>query len=75
MNVLGGNNQEVVMDDKGILIRKYLEETGTYSKYQIRIIDRNIVFTDDGWQTAKMALGYMEQMENILMDMDLLLTA
>lgn len=60
MNVLGGNNQEVVMDDKGILIRKYLEETGTYSKYQIRIIDRNIVFTDDGWQTAKMALGYMK---------------
>lgn len=60
MNVMGGNNQEVVMDDKGILIRKYLEETGNYSKYQIRIIDRNIVFTDDGWQTAKMALGYMK---------------
>lgn len=60
MNVLGGMNQEVVIDDKGILIRKYLEETGTYSKYQIKIIDRNIVFTDDNWETAKMALGYMK---------------
>ena len=64
MNVLGGSNQEVVIDDKGILIRKYLEETGTYSKYQIKIVDRNIVFTDDNWQTAKMALGYMKLPKN-----------
>ena len=50
--------QEFVIDDKGILGRKYDDESKTsFKDEQIRLINNLIMFTDDGWNTAKAAFG------------------
>lgn len=54
----GGEEQDVVVDNHGILLRRKIFETGEYSPYQMKLINRNIVMTDDNWNTAKMAIGY-----------------
>ena len=52
------SNQEFVIDETGILGRRYADETrSSFSPKQVRIINNMIMFTDDGWQTAKTALG------------------
>ena len=48
--IIGASNQSVLINGSGINI-------GGDSDSQIRIVDRMIAFTDDNWQTAKMALG------------------
>lgn len=48
--ILGAANQSVVIDGAGIQI-------GGDSRYQMRIIDNMIAMTDDGWATAKLAIG------------------
>ena len=49
-NILGANNQSVVIDGAGIHI-------GGDSNYQLRLVDNMIAMTDDGWGSAKLALG------------------
>ena len=52
------HNQAFVIDDTGILGRRFNDETqSTFSPEQIRIINNVLLFTDDAWQTAKTALG------------------
>ena len=59
MNILAGTNKEVTVDDKGILIRKYLPDAGIYSKYQMRLSEQNLVITDSSFKTTpKLAIGY-----------------
>ena len=48
--VLSAKNQTVVFNGSGIHV-------GGDSKYQMRIIDNMIAMTDDGWKTAKLAIG------------------
>lgn len=48
--VVSAKNQSVVLNGTGIHI-------GGDSKYQMRIIDNMIAMTDDGWKTAKLAIG------------------
>ena len=55
--VLAGDNQDISIDRHGILLRKFLEETDGYSKYQMKMINRNIVMSDDGFKTSKVAIG------------------
>ncbi|MBQ9116257.1 MAG: hypothetical protein IJY04_04490, partial [Clostridia bacterium] len=49
-NILAASNQSVVIDGAGIHV-------GGDSKYQLRIVDNMIAMTDDGWQSAELALG------------------
>lgn len=53
--------QAFVIDDTGILGRKYdkdLDESGgTFLPEQVRIINNTILFTDNNWETASLALG------------------
>ena len=58
MTVKGGRDQDVVIDNHGILLRKKIEEIDDYSPYQMKLINRNIVLTDNNWKDAKMAIGY-----------------
>lgn len=59
MSVKGGSEeQDVIVDNHGILLRRKIFETSEYSPYQMKLINRNIVMTDDNWNTAKMAIGY-----------------
>lgn len=57
MNVINSRDQEVVIDSHGILLRKKVHETDGYSDCQIKLINRNLVMTDDNWKTAKLAVG------------------
>lgn len=54
--VLASVDQEILIDDTGILGRQLLEN-GEYADEQIKITNKTIVFTDDGWETARTALG------------------
>ena len=57
MAVKNSRDQDVVIDNHGILLRKKIHETDEYSPYQMKLINRNIVMTDDNWETAKLAIG------------------
>ena len=57
MAVNGGRNQDVLIDDHGILLRMFNEYTGLYDDHQTKMINNNIVMTDDNWKTAKLAIG------------------
>lgn len=54
--VLASANQEILIDDTGILGRQLLEN-GEYADEQIKITNKTMVFTDDGWESARTAIG------------------
>lgn len=53
---LTSENQEILIDDTGILGRRLLEN-GEYDPKQIKVTNQTIVFTEDGWDTASTAVG------------------
>ena len=53
---LSSANEEVVIDGSGYTGRKKLGD-GTYDAHQIKITGKNIVFTNDSWNTCKVAIG------------------
>ena len=55
-DVLSSNNEQVIIDDTGYTGRRKLQD-GTVDPKQIKINGRNIVFTDDAWETCKTAIG------------------
>lgn len=61
-------NQNFIIDNSGILGRKYDTEfdgaNGTFLPEQIRIVNNTILFTDDNWATARTALGKVVYSEN-----------
>lgn len=57
MAVKAGRDHDIVVDEHGILLRRKIQETDTYSKYQMKLIDRNLVMTMNNWETAELAIG------------------
>lgn len=55
--VLAGANQEIKIEESGIRLRSYDNDSGTYGDEQIWMINNTIAFTDDNWSSAKMAIG------------------
>ena len=55
--VLAGENQSVSIDGSGIRLRKWNDEKQDYDDEQIWMINNNIVFTEDNWGSAAMAVG------------------
>ena len=55
--ILSGERMAVSWDGSGIWCRKYKNDSKEYEPEQIGIINNCIAFTDDGWNTAKMAIG------------------
>ena len=52
------SGQAITWDENGFYCRKFVEGSTTeYENEQIAIINNKIVFTNDGWQTSKAALG------------------
>lgn len=51
-------NQQVVIDDTGYTGRSTMDD-GSFDPHQIKINGRNIVFTDDAWDTCKTAIGQL----------------
>lgn len=58
--VKAAKNQEIVIDDNGILCRYYNKWLNQYDDRQLKIINQNIVMTDDAWENAKLAIGLGE---------------
>ncbi|MDE6312807.1 MAG: tail fiber domain-containing protein [Lachnospiraceae bacterium] len=50
-------NQEVVIDQYGILCRKYNDIKDEYEPYQIRIIGNGLYLTSDNWKTIDTGIG------------------
>lgn len=55
--VLSGNNMEISWDSSGFHCRRK-DGQGGYSDQEIAIVNNSIVFTDDGWKSARMAIGH-----------------
>jgi len=58
--IKAAKNQEIVVDDHGILCRYYNKWLNQYDDRQLKIINQNIVMTDDAWENAKLAIGLGE---------------
>lgn len=56
--VLSSGQQAISFDDTGLRIRQWKDdEHREYNPREIWAVNNTIVFTDDGWNTAKMAIG------------------
>lgn len=56
--IINGKNQDVLIDGAGIHLRRLTDrENGVFDPCEVRMIHNQIVFTDDGWNTAGLALG------------------
>lgn len=53
---IASDNQEVLIDSTGYTGRKLLGN-GVYDPRQVKITGKMIVFTDDAWDTCKVAIG------------------
>lgn len=51
------DNQNVSWDEHGFLCREYDEFNDVYSDKQLKIINKGLYLTDDGWLTAKAGIG------------------
>lgn len=54
---LASTDEEVVIDGSGYTGRKRDPITGELDPRQIKITGQNIVFTDDSWESSKLAIG------------------
>ncbi|MBQ2176853.1 MAG: tail fiber domain-containing protein [Alphaproteobacteria bacterium] len=51
------DNQEVSWDKHGLICREYDALTDSYSDKQIKLINKGVYITDNGWRTAKAGIG------------------
>lgn len=55
-DALSSENQEFVLDGSGYTGRQIMDN-GMFDPRQVKLTNKNIVFTDDAWETCKVALG------------------
>lgn len=60
---INATNQDIIIDDTGLLGRRSVSN-GEYDPKQLKLTNRNLVFTDDGWDTCKTALGEIALPDN-----------
>lgn len=52
-----GNDQSIIIDEHGILARKYDDLTSEYDKCQLKIFSNGLYFTNDNWNSIKTGVG------------------
>ena len=57
INIKNSDNQEFVIDKHGAICREYDDILDKYSDEQLKIVNNQIVMTDDNWKTASLAIG------------------
>lgn len=55
--IMNSENQDVIMDNHGLLGRELDENEGTYLPQQYRLNSKGLIFTNNNWATIKAALG------------------
>lgn len=72
MNIVGNaENQDIIWDKNGMIFREYDPILGRYDDKQLKIINRGLYVTDDGWETAKAGIGnfnYYDVKDNVIKD-------
>ena len=66
-------NEDILIDNNGLIGRSKSDITGEYSPEQIRLTHNIIAFTDDGWESVKQAIGkhkykYFDEGKNEFVD-------
>lgn len=54
------DNQSLTVDSHGMLMKEYLPITDEYSKEQLKVINKGLYVTDDGWQTSRAGIGHFK---------------
>lgn len=57
VQIQNAKNQSQVWDETGMTFRQWNNERNDFDPEQIKIINNMMVFSDDGFQTSKMAIG------------------
>lgn len=57
IQIQNNTNEDIVIDNNGLLGRSYSDITEEYSDEQIRLTHNIIAFTDDNWESVKQAIG------------------
>ena len=58
MKIVGeADNQNITWDANGLLAREYLPIIDEYDDRQLKLINRGLYVTDDGWETARAGIG------------------
>jgi Protein of unknown function (DUF1142). len=55
--IVSANNQNIVWDESGLLCRYLDPDSGSYHDEQMKIINNQLVFTTDGFNTISTAIG------------------
>jgi hypothetical protein len=56
-NLISNSNQEILIDQNGLRGRSFITATGQYDNKQVWLTNNVLAFSDNGFQTAKLALG------------------
>jgi len=59
-SIINSVNQNIVINGQGIHLQKYDPATNTFDPGQLWLTNNQIVFTNDAWQTADLAIGRLE---------------
>lgn len=62
-SILSTTGQAISWDENGLRLRKWNSDRTGYEDEQIWMKDNLIVFTEDAWQHAKMAIGHIHDKE------------
>ena len=57
VQIQNNTNEDIVIDNNGLIGRSYSDITEEYSSEQIRLTHNIIAFTDDNWKSVKQAIG------------------
>ena len=55
--ITNNDNEEVTIDENGIIAREFDDVSNTYSDEQLRITHNIIAFTEDNWEHSTLGLG------------------
>ena len=57
-NIINSVNQDILINGSGIHLRKLIDKANNrFDPCEVRMINNEIVFTDDSWETAGLAIG------------------
>lgn len=58
--VTSADNQNMIMDSHGLLMKQYLPITQEFSPEQLKVINKGIYITDDDWETSRAGIGHFK---------------
>ena len=55
--ISGSDNQEIIWDNHGFLMKEYFPVTDSFSDKQLKIINKGLYVTDNAWETSRAGIG------------------